>query len=358
MGALSDGELIHRFQAWSSSPLWLVFSRSTSTGPAFSRSLAAKRGNDVYAWRLRERLDELSHRVQELVRVDSTHTNAVFVTLTDPHIGSRSASWLSIGERWNRFMANMRKLDPGVKQVRSWESTANGWPHIHALLVFPSVDFKTQLRWSEGRRGKPGRMVSRVNGTRAWRRYWTGHMDVQGCETTKGAVSYITKEVLKSSLESSSSEGYKGVLTQAICWASGRRSYSASRSLASGLEHSDASFGERPLDALKRVSLTQTDSPWELEGMMEGEPGEPLSPWVQHLDTLPEGLRRPRRKGEVFKPDETVHELLGGGSLLNPKLAGSLDEWRDEDPVYDEVPEKYRRDDSFARWTWRDGAWS
>jgi hypothetical protein len=255
----------------------------------FSRSLASKRGNEVYAWELRKKLSEIADVIEPMLRIDSTHTNALFVTLTDPHLGRRADAWLSMGERFNRFVANLRKTDPDVLVVvRSWESTKNGWPHVHVLLIFPSRSFKTQLRWSEKKR----RMISRVNGTRAWKRHWIGHMDVQGCETTKGAVYYITKEVLKYGEKVDD----QAALTQAICWASNRRSYAVSRRLNELLR--DASSGERRLD----VQEGKSNSNWRFEGMLEPQPNEDLKHWVQHVDELPQGLRNPRKKIEV-EPD-------------------------------------------------------
>lgn len=344
LGGVTDRELVRRFLLWSSQALWLWFAKDTPEGAVFSRSLAAKRGNEVYSFNLRRRISQVTDRVGSLLRVHRSSTNAVFVTLTYRPEGSRGAAWLDLGASWNLFVANLRKRYGAVEFVRSWESHRSGWPHVHALIIFKDHDFKTQLRWSWRRR----KMISRVEGASLIKGYWKhGHVDVEGCETTKGAVFYITKEVLKYGADLSPLQNQKTALTQAICWALGRRSFAISRGL-----HEDP---EGRLDASPRVSLTQTG--WIFMGIADVRPDELKNPWVQRMDYLPEGLRRPRRRGEIFKLDGEQHELLAGGRILNPAIPGSLDEFADREPIYDELPERIRCWHYYTRASWKNGSW-
>jgi hypothetical protein len=259
-------EVERRFETWCAQDLSLVFAHE---GTVIER-LASKRGNRIYAWNLRARLDSIASYLTPKIRVSRGRTNAVFVTLTDPNVRAAPEAWLDIGERWNRFLANVRKGHE-LLYVRSWESTQNGFPHVHALLVFADHDFRTFLHWS-----KSNRWISRVKGsTRTkWRGYWGAHVDVQGVESVQGAAWYITKEVLKYEAQAQKRSDPKGRLTLALLWASGRRSFSCSQAITRAVHaESESNPSHSEIGRVARSGASLVSAEESLSAVSRGEPG-------------------------------------------------------------------------------------
>lgn len=368
MGAISQDEVTAEYEEWCARPISLVFSH----GERVFERLASKRGNSIYEWNMRAKLDALASAISPLVKVKGSTTNAVFVTLTDPHTGPAPEAWLSLGERWNRLLAALTKRHGRPVFIRSWESTKRGYPHVHAILVFPNETFKTQLRWSDRDR----QYVTRVNGTRAWKRYWLGHMDVRGVESPQRATWYLSKEILK--YETGVHAGDKGRLTLAILWASGRRSFSCSRSLnvdltkAQSLREPEASVTDRPeagrLDAiqgsksnsnsLRVLGLSIPDfeaHPLVFEGIGRRSDvlkyrveGSPDGAWSYELVALPPGLHQVHRKRALVFDDAPHYRIASGRPFAR---RGSLEPWlEDYADLYDELTIKARD----AMNVWRD----
>jgi len=156
----------------------------------FKAVKAAKRGNDVYNRRIRERFSE----VMRLPNVNFFNykdrsgrhqTRAIFTTLTyDPKDLSIGEAWDSVGVHYNLFMANIRRQYGPVSVLRVWEAQKNGYPHIHAIMLFEDHDFN----------------AFHYNG--AWRvaekhdieDHWGhGFSDVEALASLKGGLAYIAK---------------------------------------------------------------------------------------------------------------------------------------------------------------------
>ncbi|MCJ7635268.1 hypothetical protein MUP77_23125, partial [Candidatus Bathyarchaeota archaeon] len=95
----------------------------------------AKRGNDVYRSRVRQRFEGLTSMADELVFFNAKdhgpkRTRALWVTLTyDSKRCSFKEAWKNIGEEFNRFMSYIRKAIGKVSCCRVFESFENGYPH-------------------------------------------------------------------------------------------------------------------------------------------------------------------------------------------------------------------------------------
>lgn len=151
---------------------------------------ASKRGNDVYAKRLRERFSEIMnlpdlHFFDYKDRSGRHKTRAIFTTL------EYNANNLTIGEAWervgvdyNRLLANLRAKYGDISVVRVWESHKSGYPHIHAIILFNESEFTAfhhNGAW-------------RITEKRDIEGYWPhGFSDIEALCSTRGGLHYIAK---------------------------------------------------------------------------------------------------------------------------------------------------------------------
>jgi len=140
------------FREWSQYSEWLVFhGEHIHTGDhKFKAVKSAKRGNGVYSWKIKKRLDELLKALPDVRffnyrdRSSRHKTKALFVTLTFARVQRLDLAWENIGKAWNQYMSRLRrKFKSKVHGFRVWEAQRDGYPHIHAILIFESSEFET-----------------------------------------------------------------------------------------------------------------------------------------------------------------------------------------------------------------------
>lgn len=209
---------------------------------------ASKRGNDVYAKRVKDRFSRL-HEVPNVEffnhkdRSKRHKTKALFTTLTfDQKDLLLSDSWTQIGINFNRFMANIRKKYGKVSLVRVWESHKSGYPHIHVILLFHEHEFNA-FHYNGSWRTKEKRQIESC---------WShGFSDVEALASIQGGLRYLGKYLGKvhglpqEGIGRSESSSYGGqgsnlaklinnasVKTLAIMWAFRKRAFSISKDLA------------------------------------------------------------------------------------------------------------------------------
>lgn len=192
----------------------------------------AKRGNDVYRWKAGQKLDALKVVLPSFdVRTEEGEggqqaTNALFLTLTDdPALSSVDEAWSNIGGRWNRFLSAVKKRWGRVDFVRSWESTGRGRPHIHALMIFHQSMFSTFT---------DAKGVLRIMEKGQFEGYWDSFIDVRAPQTVESCVGYVTKEVLKHTVDVE-----RGSTTLALLWLNRKRGFSISRGLQAAIRRLD-----------------------------------------------------------------------------------------------------------------------
>jgi hypothetical protein len=139
---------------WVSTPEWLRIAVENESGERIDeiRSECCKRGNGIYRWKMRRRLDWLAglpdaQFFDPAARDSKKTTKAVFVTLTyDTKLCDRDEAWRRVSSEWNCWVTAVRKSlswkdadktwhHPKVSVFRAFESSARGYPHVHALLV-------------------------------------------------------------------------------------------------------------------------------------------------------------------------------------------------------------------------------
>ena len=99
----------------------------------------AKRGNDVYWWRVGKRLKFL-HNLKDRTLFDPHGnvklSNILFVTLTcDTKQFMIQEVWETIGLDFNNWIRNLRKKYGRISYLRCWEPSKRGYPHVHILMI-------------------------------------------------------------------------------------------------------------------------------------------------------------------------------------------------------------------------------
>lgn len=189
--------VVDSFREWSQYPEWLVFhGEHKHTGEMrFKAIKSAKRGNGVYSWKIKKRMAELTRSLPDVEffnhrdRSSRHRTRALFVTLTLARNQRLDLAWEQIGEAWNRFMSRMRRRYGPVHGFRVWEAQRDGYPHIHAMLVFETAEFDT-FHFNG---------VWRVQGKReSLEDLWPhGYSDYEGMAGVKSGFRYLTKYLAK-----------------------------------------------------------------------------------------------------------------------------------------------------------------
>jgi len=179
----------------------------------------AKRGNDVYWWRVWKSLKFL-YNLEDHTLFDPHGniklSNVLFVTLTyDAKRSGIQESWERIGLEFNKWIRNIRKKYGRISYLRCWEATKKGYSHIHVLMVFHNYKF------SIFRKRKGSRLIYRIKEKEEFERSYHSFVDVQAVRKIKKGIRYITKYLSKYTAESQT-------LTLALCWLFRKRSFAVS----------------------------------------------------------------------------------------------------------------------------------
>jgi hypothetical protein len=224
------------YETWRSLTEFLVLHRHES-GIEKKKTIAvkcSKRGNDVYWRRVEQRLrvikdvedvEFFNKKTREL-----TQSRAVFVTLTyDTKLSSVQDAWIQEGISWNRWISNLRDKFGEISYIRCFESFVNGYPHIHALLVFKDHEFNVFRQYSKAEK----KLVFRIQEKAIFESSWDSNVDVRACASLRSASLYITKYLTKGFYESSDEALDKSLrgLTLSMNWIFHKKSFAVSKDL-------------------------------------------------------------------------------------------------------------------------------
>lgn len=269
---------------WRDEPEFLVL-RSLQVNP---RSMASewsyvavkssKRGNDVYIRRVKRRLDWLSSMENvtffspsDFQAGKKVYSQALWLTLTyDTKRCSRAQAMERIGHEWNRFLSAVRsKFKGGVSVFRSWETSGQGYPHVHACLFFKEARFSVFQHLAENDR-KELHLQYRIEEKEQLASLWHSHVDVQAISSTKKLFNYMRKYQTKTLMASDSP---KGCRTMSILWLNRKRSFSVSgdfRARISDLIHT-LHNSKMELRQSRLDGSLQEPSVWEFVGVFSGK---------------------------------------------------------------------------------------
>lgn len=238
---------------------------------------AAKRGNDIYAWRLGKRLRHLYELPQYEFfnykdRNKTQKTGAIFVTLTYARNEGLDTLWEEVGKDFNRWISAMRRRYGKISIIRCWEAQQDGYPHIHCVLLFHETEFETfyyKGKW-------------RLSEKRGIESLWSyGFSDMFALYSLGAGVGYVLKYVTKvnNALQSEKIDR-KLVLSLALMWIFKKRAFSVSKDFGIFLfeEKSDSPTGQVDLEG-------ETIYKWYLVGLW-ADLGGVYSDWSVELSYL------------------------------------------------------------------------
>ena len=249
----------------------------------------SKRGNDVYVWRTKKRLNWLSSmenieffNVKDVALDKKVYSQALWITLTyDTKRCSRDEAWLNIGVEYNRFISALRRRYGKVSVLRTWESSARGYPHIHAVLLFHEAKFSVFPHVSM----KEGKFTFRISEKDQISELWhSPNVDIQAVSSTKKLFNYITKYQTKTLMNSNSPNGVK---TMAMMWLFGKRGFSVSGDFRSQLHDLiRLKHNSNMVEVQSRLDGSLEDKPvWEFVGVFSSkELGISCDRWVTELN--------------------------------------------------------------------------
>jgi len=225
------------YKTWRDLKEFLILYRQESDTRDSKKTIAvkcSKRGNDVYWKRVGNRLRGLKD-VEDVEFFNrkargSMKSRAVFITLTyDTKLSSVQDAWIQEGISWNRWISNLRDKFGEISYIRCFESFVNGYPHIHALLVFKDHAFNVFRQYSKTEK----KYVFRVKEKAVFESSWDSNVDVRACSSLRSASLYITKYLTKGFHEGSEEALDKNLrgLTLAMNWIFRKKSFAVSRDL-------------------------------------------------------------------------------------------------------------------------------
>jgi hypothetical protein len=276
----SYGLLPEVFESWRDFDEYLVLRYHSETEkPLIVGVKAAKRGNDVYVRRLSQRLrfirqnyrNERFFSLTDFTTEKKIETGLLWVTLTwDPRLFSHRQAWrVEIGKRWNRYISGLRRKYGKILVLRSWESTKQGYPHVHALLMFETARFHVFPWLEKPQKGAPeARFTFRIQEKDEVASGWPFLVDVQAVSSTRQAINYVLKYQMKvhgAAAEGSPDPGpAASSRTLSFMWLFRKRSFACSREL-------EREFSRIDLIGSLHNSNMEKEGSWEFLGVLSGQ---------------------------------------------------------------------------------------
>jgi len=220
--------IIEAFIEWATFNEYLIFRKENvhTYEKEYKAVKAAKRGNDVYAWKLGKRLKHLFNLPEfeffnPKDRNKVQKTKALFMTFTFRREISLDQAWEEVRKYFNRTRAGIEKRYGKIDLIRVWEAQSDGYPHIHCIALFRETEFETFFyngKW-------------RINEKELLTSYWRwGFSDVFALYSIGAGVGYVLKYVTKvNNALLMEKRDRKLVLSLALMWIFRKRAFSISR---------------------------------------------------------------------------------------------------------------------------------
>ena len=254
-------KICRAYGEWVATDEWLQLSMSVNFFNETKRKEnifvpCVKRGNDAYQARVNKRISEMGDFEDWPLDIagarNNMKTRVLFVTLTQDtkrfegkHKYPAKLAWQLIGKEYNAWTASIRQKFGKFAEFRVWESSKEGFPHVHAILVFDEKKFDGFIHNNK----------MRIREKRHFAAPWHSHVDVQGVTNFKRGMSeilkYLTKDIgIKNRKEKNSKNkpktaflnSPKGRKTLALTWFFNKRAFAVSgffRDLTTGLHNSN-----------------------------------------------------------------------------------------------------------------------
>ncbi len=338
-GVISDDDLIELYKNWRDQSEYLILCYHRRDFMLEYRAVkCAKRGNDVYNWRIGQKFKALEmlaslygeNKIFDINQAEPK-TNCLLVTFTyDTKLKKKIDAWHDVSLEYNRAITRLRQKFGKISVLRVWESFRNGYPHIHAILLFDDKRFNVFEHWTTNNKS-----TFRIQEKAEFSKVWHSNVDVLGVSSVRGAVGYLIKYLKK--VHSGES---KHNLTLASLWINHKQSFAMSGNFSERL--ANIRLDLRNLRNSKRPIIQTT---------LEGEKIKPTCVLVGifSMDEIKSVNKIRNSKAWSFrikklpdkKPDLTDDELRVGRELFDANRGISLGSIVFSSPLCEE--EKMRR---------------
>jgi hypothetical protein len=228
-------DIIQAYTSWVREDRYMILERLKPTWHAPKSSTmfeketiavkSAKRGNDVYSHRVLSRFGMFEDLLTDLNLTyfdrGKMLTHVLFITLTyDTKLRSQHQAWKKISKEYNLFMSKMRRVFGSISTARTFESFENGYPHVHAVLLFN--DFSFAVREIINEKGCKIQVID-DDLKDCISTMWHSWVDTKGVGNVSECMNYLKKYISKcANFDATDS---KGIKTLAQCWAYRKRAY-------------------------------------------------------------------------------------------------------------------------------------
>jgi hypothetical protein len=199
------------------------------------------------------------------------YTSILFVTLTyDTKLCYFDEAWQNIAKEFNRWKANIRKKFGKFSVFRCFESFENGYPHIHAILVFEEMRFRVFKSYEAGKDGQLHE-VWLVSEKEFFEPYWHSWTKIKAVYNLKGGLNYLKKYIIKCAEYNHNDK--KGKITLAMCWVFRKKAFYVSgkfRKALSDLINHLCTTKTRKIQ-LNLLNELLTPNPWRVLGFISAE---------------------------------------------------------------------------------------
>ena len=220
--------IIEAFIEWATFIEYLIFRRENvyTHEKKYKAVKAAKRGNDIYAWKLGKWLKHL-YNLPDIEffnpkdRNKVQKTRALFMTFTFRRKMSLDQAWEEVGKLFNRTRSGIQRRYGKFDLIRVWEAQRDGYPHIHCIALFRETEFETFFYNGKWRIKEKALLTS----------YWKwGFSDVFALYSLGAGVGYVLKYVTKVNNALLSEKRNRNlVLSLALMWIFRKRAFSVSK---------------------------------------------------------------------------------------------------------------------------------
>ena len=301
-GLIDEKQVLDYFEAWRKQDLYVLLEKEKEEKiqglgkevivykKVYKAVKVAKRGNDVYFYRIRKRLrfKEIPNKSLIEKHDDGYYSHFLYLTLTyDTKRCSLKEAWENVGKEWNKFLSYLKKKFGILVVIRTWEAFQNGYPHIHAIIYFPYVAFRV-IRYTRFRKYPEWRLYS-LEVKKEIAKAWHSFIDIQVPQDTQ-KMRYIFKYITKNL---GGKEGEKQKQTLGMMWLFRKQSFSISKDffplLLSYLQVSDSERLEPLMH--NSNSVEKCISEWQFLGIfLREELKIPKNVWIQIFTKPPDGI--------------------------------------------------------------------
>lgn len=234
--------LLELFEAWRDYPEYMVVRGiHRETGERrWCAVKSSKRGNDVFARRLDDRLGFLDGDGvffnPWVENQKDVKTRLLWVTLTyDPSWCSMDEAWRTIGEKFNLWITTMRYRYGEIAYVSfpqafpDQEGRAYGYPHFHVILLFKDHEFNVFGHMETIDRGEnkgQKELVWRIQerDELEFQGHWNAFIDVKALGSMRAVWNYAKKHCYNAGYGSSD----EAIVNNAIMWFYSKKSFNMS----------------------------------------------------------------------------------------------------------------------------------